>query len=284
MVSSAKFDLIIMLVVYKKRLKDIPSLDFIERIKLKTNLKLHTIIYDNSPETVNLPDDIPNYVSYIHNKNNPGLATAYNYGVEVSISHNCHWMLLLDHDTEMTTDYFTRVFELFEKEMLTPDIVAVMPIVRANGVTIAPVKTDFQDHHQPLNKTGKLRGNITGINSGTIVRVSFLKQLGGFNLSFPLDYLDHWFFNEVNKASRFIYVVDTVIQQDLSILNFALNINPVRYKSILRARVLFYKDKSICFSMRLKMSLFKKFIKHLILTKDKQYAFITLKYLIESFK
>lgn len=284
MVTEKKIDLVIILVVYKKRFKDISSIDFINSMEAKTDLELQTIIYDNSPETINSIDDIPPYITYIENKNNPGLATAYNYGLEVSINHNCEWMLLLDHDTELTTEYFTQVFELFEKNILTKDIVAVMPIVKASNRIISPVKTDFKEYDKPLNKTGKLTGNISGINSGTIVRVSFVKDLGGFNLNFPLDFLDHWFFNEVNKASKHIYVLDTVLQHDLSVLNFDLNINPARYNSILKSQVLFYKNKSFLFSARLKKTLFIEFIRHLIFTKDKKYALLTLKYFVESFK
>ena len=284
MVPAEKVDLVIILVIYKKKFEDIPSLDLISNIQSATDFKLQIVMYDNSPETINSKDDIPSHIIYVQNKNNPGLATAYNYGLEVSINHNCNWLLLLDHDTELTAEYFSKVFKLFEEGLLTSDIAAVMPIVKAHEKTISPVKTDFAEYDKPLNKTGKLTGNISGINSGTIVRTEFVKQLGGFNLNFPLDFLDHWFFNEVNKAFKYIYVLDTIIQHDLSVLNFDLNISPLRYSSILGSQVLFYRQKSFLFSARLKKTLFIEFIRHLIFTKNKQYAFSTLKYFIKSFK
>lgn len=280
-----KIDLVIILVVYKKKFNNIPSLNFIRDIKEKTDLKLQIIIYDNSPETINSPEELPADILYIHNKNNPGLATAYNYAWEVALNHNCEWLLLLDHDTELTADYFNKVFEVFSKNILTPDIVAVMPIVKANeNLVIGPVKTHLLSYYVPLDKTGKLTGDISGINSGTIVRVSFVKKLGGFNVNFPLDFLDHWFFNEVYKASAYIYVLDTIIYQNFSLLDFKVNINPVRYNSILKAQVLFYKNKNLLFSTRFKLTLCKEFIKHLLYTKNKQYAWLTIKYLIRSFR
>jgi GT2 family glycosyltransferase len=279
-----KADLVIVLVVYKKRIKDIPALNFITNIGEKTGLKLQTIVYDNSPETINAIDELPSYISYVANKTNPGLATAYNYGLEVAARIDCEWMLLLDHDTELTTDYFTKFSHLFEKNLLTPDIAAVMPIVKANEtVIVAPVKTHFRWYFMPITKTGKLCGDISGINSGTIVRVRFLKELGGFNLNFPLDYLDHWFFNEVYKASKCVYVVDTLIQHDLSTFNFKRNINPDRYNSILKAQVLFYKQKSFLFSTRLKITLIKELVKHLLYTKEKKFALVVFKNLLKSF-
>lgn len=275
-------DLVIILVIYKKKFKEIPALSFIEDLHLKAELKLHLVIYDNSPEVINDASELPANISYVHDKNNPGLAVAYNYGLDVCNKRKCEWLLLLDHDTELTEDYFAKVFELFRRNILTPEVVAIMPIVKANDITIAPVKRELILYHTPLNKTGLLTGNISGINSCTIIRVSFMNELGGFNLKFPLDYLDHWFFNEITKAAKYIYVLDTVIRQNLSIIN--AKIDPIRYRSLLRARVLFYSDKSTLFALRLKLSLVKKLIKHLLLTKDKQYARITFKYLIESFK
>ena len=279
-----KIDLLIILVVYKKRFNDISALNFIKNFQEKGDLELQLLIYDNSPEAINSAEELPCGISYVHNKNNPGLATAYNYALDVATNYNCEWLLLLDHDTELIMDYFIKVFALFKQSILTSDIVAIMPIVKAQQVTIAPVKREFIRYHVALNKTGKLTGNISGINSGTIVRISFVKQLGGFNLNFPLDYLDHCFFNEIRKAGKYVYVLDTTIHQNLSVLNFHENINPVRYNSILRAQVLFYRDKSLLFSMRLKLILLKKLIKHLLYTKNKQYALLTLKHLIESFK
>lgn len=279
-----KFDLIIILVVYKKKLAEISSLNFIKNIQAETDLKLHTIIYDNSPESINSGEGLPYNVSYIHNRNNPGLATAYNYALEFSLNHNCEWLLLLDHDTELTNDYFNKFCQLFKKNVLTSDIAVVMPIVEANKTVISPVKRDLRRYHLSLNQTGKLSGNISGVNSGTIVRVSFVKELGGFNLSFPLDFLDHWFFNEVKKASRYVYIMDTVIQHDLSLLNFKQNISPERYNSILKSQVLFYKDKGFLFSARFKFTLFKELFKHLVYTSNKQFALVIFKNLIESFK
>lgn len=279
-----KTDLIIILVIYKKRFIDIPSFDLIKNILTTTDLKIQVIIYDNSPEAINSIEELPAYISYINNKNNPGLATAYNYGLEVSIHKNCDWLLLLDHDTELTTQYFMYVFDSLEKNNLSDDVVAIMPIVRANGEIIAPVKTTFKKYHYAINKTGKLTGNITGINSGTVVRVSFVNQLGGFNLNFPLDYLDHWLFDKINKASKYIYVLDTIIYQNLSINDFKANVDKVRYNSILKAKVLYYKDQSLLFSLKLKYELMRSLLNHLLHTRDKQYAFLAFKYLIKSFK
>lgn len=279
-----KTNLIIILVIYKKRFSDIPSFDLIKNIYTKTDLKLQVIIYDNSPETTNSAKELPSYISYINNKNNPGLATSYNYGLEASIRQNCDWLLLLDHDTELTIEYFIKVFDLLKKDSLSADTVAIMPIVKANGGIIAPVKTTFNKYHHAINKTGKLTGNITGINSGTVVRVGFVKELGGFNLNFPLDYLDHWLFDKINKASKYIFVLDTTLYQNLSINNFKVNVDKVRYKSILRAKVLYYKDQNLLFSLKLKYDLMRGLLNHLINTRDKQYAFLAFKYLIKSFK
>lgn len=278
-----KTDLIIILVIYKKRFKDIPSLNFIKNVQAQTDLKLHLVIYDNSPEDINNAAELPGDISYVHNKSNPGLATAYNYGLEICTDQNCEWLLLLDHDTELTAEYFEQVFELFEKNLLTDDIAAVMPIVKVNETIIAPVKRHLRQYHVALNKTGKLTGDISGINSCTVVRVSFVKKLGGFNLNFPLDFLDHWFFYQVSKASQYVFVLDTVIQQNLSISDFKQNIDTTRYNSILKAQIRFYKEKSLLYSARFKLTLLKQLFSHLVYNNNKQFALVAFKNLVRCF-
>ena len=40
------------------------------------------------------------------------------------------------------------------------------------------------------------------INSGTVITAETLRWLEGFSEEFPLDYLDHWFFYQLNQAKK----------------------------------------------------------------------------------
>lgn len=67
---------------------------------------MHLFIYDNSP----LPQEdalfLQQNVTYRHNPDNPGLATAYNEAIAFSQANQCELLLLLDQDTEVPASYF----------------------------------------------------------------------------------------------------------------------------------------------------------------------------------
>jgi hypothetical protein len=41
--------------------------------------------------------------------------------------------------------------------------------------------------------------------------------MNGFNMNFSLDFLDHWYFREIFKSNKFIYVLNSTIYQSLSV-------------------------------------------------------------------
>ena len=52
----------------------------------------------------------------------------------------------------------------------------------------------------PKGFAGVAEGEVSAINSGMTWRTTVLREIGGFNVLFWLDYLDHWLFREVRQS------------------------------------------------------------------------------------
>ena len=51
-------------------------------------------------------------------RRNLGIVTAYNYAYETACQNSSEWLLLLDHDTEITAEYMDTVLNLLNMENL----------------------------------------------------------------------------------------------------------------------------------------------------------------------
>ena len=229
-------------VLYKETPKNsitIRSLeDSLKKINLQTMISI--IIYDNSPisseteiQYLNFPKNIK--VLYQHDPSNKGIATAYNYGFEYAQKHQDTWLCLLDQDTVITEKYLEEVFPIIEKNDCVCD--AIIPQIKDEESIISPI---FTDKKGIVPLSGKYSAaNIMGINSGAILKIKFLEEIGGFNLEFPLDYLDHWLFFMLNKLEKTILVINCVLEHDLSVKHLK-SVGNNRYYNIL-----FYEKKFI---------------------------------------
>ncbi len=134
------------------------------------------------------------------------MAQAYNYALDQS-NDDTEWLMTLDQDTKLTKEYLSELISTSSE--LSETVAAVAPIVTDNERQISPVRSDtLRPLHTELPKKNRVYSkDIMVINSGTAIRTIFLRELGGYNIHFPLDYLDHWLcwriFNEINKSIFF---------------------------------------------------------------------------------
>ena len=64
-------------------------------------------------------------------------------------------------------------------------------------------------------------------------------SIGFFNLEYPLDMLDHWYFREIKRNDKEIYLLNSNIKQELSIYgNFEENLSVSRYYQLLKDKFL----------------------------------------------
>ena len=79
------------------------------------------------------------------------------------------------------------------------------------------------------------------LNSATLLRVSAILEIGGFDRRFWLDYLDHWVFNRLHRARYTLYVIDAVLHHELSVRS-TRDVSLTRYRNVLRAEGEFYRS------------------------------------------
>lgn len=225
------------------------------------------LIYDNSPSPSPVPDSMPLPSSYIHDPANGGLTGAYNTALRLAEKEGYEWLLLLDQDTVINASYlkeiWRRLFELAGNRRCA----ALAPRLLAENEIISPARVLRGGRLLPVDKTlsGIVPWEIVALNSGALLRVSAVHELGGFNPEFWLDYLDHWMFNRLHHAGYLVYVMDAELQHKLSVRNMA-DMPIARYENILLAEGRFYQCcKSPLENLVYGLRLFVRALKMLVL-------------------
>jgi len=243
-------------VLYQLNISQTPNYDLLKNSITNTNFTL--LVYDNSPKAHE--DQLFTYqnVHYFHDATNSGLAKAYNQALQYCQIHQVDLLLLLDQDTQLPVDYLQRLLQ----KKLTDEVAVFVPLVKAQGQQISPVyRAGYVNTASKKPAPGVYCGDLMAINSGTVLTLATMEWLGSFQEEFPLDFLDHWFFYQLNQAQKKIEVFNTVIYQELSVLDYRF-ISLNRYESIIRSESLFYKKYDT--------EMFSQHRKHLLLRTVKQ--------------
>ncbi|WP_313672188.1 hypothetical protein [Sphingobacterium multivorum] len=244
-------------------------------LKNNKSIKLSGIIYDNSAQSnyderyMKIGD-----FQYLHNKNNPGISEAYNYALQEALARGFKWMILFDQDSNFTESYFAKLNEVIVISENMFSIKAFIPIVKSlNNSIISPSKIGYGGFKSYNNyKLGVQEQCISGINSGTFINCDFFHKIGGFNVDYPLDFLDHWYFREIFRRKFNVYLFEGIVYQNLSVSSgLDQSISLKRYKSILNAECQFYGTDSFINFIFYKLRLIFRTIK-LFKFKDKRYS------------
>lgn len=236
--------ILVVLVLYQKDASSSTSmvsfLQALDESGLASQFRL--LVYDNSPIQSVLPDRIPIPFSQIHDPTNGGLFRAYTAALELAENEGTEWLLLLDQDTVLDATYLKTLCLNLPEAVGNPRCAAMVAKLLSKNKIISPARVLWGGLDLPVNKkfTGIPPWEITALNSGTLLRASAIRAMGGFNPRFWLDYLDHWVFNRLHHAGYLVYVMDAVLLHDLSVEGMG-NMSVSRYRNILIAEGEFYK-------------------------------------------
>lgn len=258
-------------VIYKEKLEQTEF--YSSYLKLNNN-NARFLIYDNSPEPQTIPVDLS--FDYFHDPENSGLTKAYNKALQLAQSNDCEWLWLLDQDSKFMPEFLDNL----KCEELNPEVVSTVPHVYSHGKLISPVKVKYgcAFPNQHIETCGVHDKPLMALNSGSLIRSSFLKEINGFSTNYKLDYVDHWFFREVYKNGKKVHVNSNKLNHNLSIMDFEKNVSYERYSSIMDAEELFYKSsKSTLTKLIYLFFLFRRSIGFYLKFSDKKFAKITLK-------
>lgn len=277
--------LVVVIVLYEMLLSQSTTYQtFITAYDCATNPfeNLDLIIYDNSLSAGGMNIKhllLP--ITYIHDPSNGGIASAYNYALNEAIHNGSNWLLLLDQDSTLPTDFLDKTAEELEIVESVSSVVAIVPKVRSDrGEMLSPGKLlpgRFVVRISP-EFTGLYDKRISAINSGALIRVDFLKSIGGFNSKFKLDFLDHWLFYEIYKHGMYVCISSASIIHQLSVSNHNLFMTEQRYKNILEAEMIFMKSYTTTVDKLLyALRLIIRALKQVLTVKNKVYSKMTIK-------
>lgn len=272
-------EIFLVVVLYKTSLENSKTINSLENV---IGEKVNLFVFDNSPIRQYESDDFDFKsfkVRYHHDSTNPGLSVAYNYALDLASNINYPWLLLLDQDTTFTKQYIQEIKRL-DINKISNAVVAIIPrVISVVGERIiAPTIMLLGGICRPIMlSSGVVTTPISGINSGTLLRISYMNSINGFSEKYTLDMLDHWYFRKLFRDGKSVYLMESEIYQDLSVFgNFEENVSFNRYRQMLNAEAFFIKEEGLLSLLIYKLRLFLRVLKQLRYKNCKYYKF-TLK-------
>lgn len=269
--------IVVVIVLYQQRFSQSPSFDLL--MKAVKEKKIQLVVYDNSPVKQLEPLlEQDKDISYYHNPSNPGLATAYNYALNHA-QQNIRYFVTLDHDSQLTATYFDTLLTID----WTDELVAAVPLVYAGSNQISPVFADRYINRQveKVDRSQLSQRRIMAINSGAVFSIKFLKEIGGFNLDFPLDFLDHWLFWTIYQFKKTVFILPEKMEHDLSVLDYQ-KVSVTRYQSILKAEKTFYQNYDKEMLPRHRKQLLLRTVKQFLTVRNRKIWRLTLQSFTEN--
>ncbi|MBI2966568.1 MAG: glycosyltransferase [Bacteroidetes bacterium] len=277
-----KLKITIVTVLYNTQINNSKTLNSIKYLSNSYDLShFDLIIYDNSPDSQDLPISFPLHALYFHDQHNGGLSAAYNFALNYCNEKQIFWILLLDQDTELTMEYFSEIEVTVPAITQNKEVVAVIPQILNGKKKISPIILMRGGFVKELksNVYGVCDFPVTGINSGTLLKVDFITLLGGFNPLFKMDMLDYWYFCMMYKNNKKAYIIKSILQHDLSVIDYK-NVSVERYENIIKAELTFFRNYGAIDDWNIfRLRLFFRLIKQWMTVKNKRIARITFTYL-----
>jgi glycosyltransferase involved in cell wall biosynthesis len=199
------------------------------------------LLWDNSPTAA--PGELPAGVNYFADESNSGLAKAYNRALEWASEHGSEWLLTLDQDTAVPADFFLTIASAARVSARYAGIGAIVPQIAAGNRQLSP--NYFQLGAIPrwyrAGYVGVPGEPVFAFNSGAMLQVAALKQVGGYDPRFWLDDSDAMIFSKLHEHGKRVYVAgDIQVQHEFSMKDMQRRMSPARYRNALLAETAFW--------------------------------------------
>jgi GT2 family glycosyltransferase len=183
---------------------------------------VRVLLWDNSPAPA-IHSSLPAAFDLRHAERNVGTSGAYNYALEMAESLGCPWLLLLDQDTSVSQDYLRAMIDYSEQFAPREEIATVVPFIFSHGALVSPRRLlSFNRVQQiPLSFNGLCKDKAYAVNSGTLIRVTALRDVGGYSEEFWLDLSDVYVFQALHRKRKFIYVAGELhLEHSIATMDF----------------------------------------------------------------
>jgi GT2 family glycosyltransferase len=216
---------------------------------LQSALCIRVMLWDNtpgSPSSISLGDGW----TMRRTGRNAGLAQAYNEAIELAAREQLSWILTLDQDTRLPENYFIRALEVLRSVDPLSEVGVVLPFLMggpANRQTLlSPHFYRGKTFVKAMSRetAGIFPGVAYAFNSGALLRVTALQQVGGYDPRFWLDFSDTLMFHRLGQFGKRAYIVnDLVLEHSFAMKESGARVSEARYRNLLLAESAFYDQE-----------------------------------------
>jgi GT2 family glycosyltransferase len=203
---------------------------------------VHVLLWDNSPQP-GAGRDLQERAHYFPDQSNSGLATAYNRAIEWASQNGSEWLLTLDQDTAVPDDFFAKMALAARASTRYAGIGAIVPQIAAGGKQLSPNYFQFGAIPRWFRKgyVGVPHEPVFAFNSGAMLRLAALRQVGGYDPRFWLDDSDAMIFSKLHEHGKRVYVAgDIQVEHEFSMKDMQKRMSPARYRNALLAETAFW--------------------------------------------
>jgi glycosyltransferase involved in cell wall biosynthesis len=243
--STTRLKVLAVIVLYRIAPKDAPAFRSVMAAREAISSALgdvDVLLWDNSP-AAGAGEDLPEGVAYFADESNSGLATAYNRALEWAELHGAEWLLTLDQDTAVPADFFVRMAAALRESTRYAGIGAIVPQIAASGRQLSPNWFQFGaiPRWYRAGYAGVPSEPVFAFNSGAMLRVAALKQVGGYDPRFWLDDSDAMMFSKLHEHGKRVYVAgDIQVEHEFSMKDMQGRMSAARYRNALLAETAFW--------------------------------------------
>jgi glycosyltransferase involved in cell wall biosynthesis len=205
-------------------------------------LDLTILLHDNSPIAVSRPT-LPAGVFHHRDASNSGIARAYNNALTMALDCRYEWLLTLDQDTDLPENTLQIYLDAIRSLDARPDVAAIVPQIRAQGRIVSPnfFALGAWPRWFPSGYVGIPSQQVFAFNSASLLRVSALRQVGGYSPWFWLDNSDSFLYRQLAKYGKQVFIEGRLeVNHSFSMMNMQQNVSPDRYQTILLAESAFW--------------------------------------------
>jgi glycosyltransferase involved in cell wall biosynthesis len=203
---------------------------------------LKILIYDNTPGGQD-PGLLPEGVEYEAAHENRGLAVAYNRALEIATLQDFDWLLTLDQDTTLPHGFLTALAHRIDQVAAISEIAAVVPQITGEGRMLSPNYFIFDVllRFYPKGFTGIPPRDTYAFNSASTLRVSALRDIGGYDPIFWLDQSDNYMYRRLHIRGKRVYVAgDIQVDHEFAMFDIKQRVSLDRYQNMMDALCAFW--------------------------------------------
>lgn len=231
----------IVVVTYRRAWIDVNAIASLRRLcDASAGLRIasrQVLIYENGDAPSLGSDAAAAGFQYVANRTNGGTRPAYVACRANASRLGLDWMVLLDHDTVTTPQYFAALAgAIVDESPPSSRVGAIVPQVFDGQVLISPSSLHYAGRLVPQRSLATTDRNSSAIASGSAFRCTAFDRLAPLPEHYWLDGLDHWMFWKLQRTGFSVRILDSRLEHSLSVRTLHA-VTVQRYKDIVASEV-----------------------------------------------